>query len=274
MQILMVATTVLYLLSTVGYVLFLFLQREVLHRAGTSVLAVGLAVHTLQLVAGTISAGHLPVQNLAETLSFAGWALAGVFLLVQWRYRIKVLGIYAAPLAALVMVFASQLPRTAAATDGSPFSSAWFVIHILTVFVGEAALALAGGTGVLYLIQERAIKTKKRGFFFRRLPSLDLLDTTGYACLVVGFTLLTVGLITGFVYAKAIWGRFWGWDPKEVWSGITWMLYAVLLHERLRVGWRGRRAAIMAIVGVGVLLFTFFGVNFLLKGHHGPFTQW
>ena len=274
MQVLIVATTVCYLLSTVGYFLYLFLQHKRLRRTGTYLLCTGLVLHTAQLLVDTVFTGHLPVQNLAETLSLAGWAIAGVFLLIQWRYGIKVLGIYAAPLAALVMVFASQLPRGAAAADGSLFTSAWFVIHILSVFLGEAALALAGGVGLLYLLQERAIKRKKRGFFFSRLPSLDLLDTTGYACLVIGFTLLTVGLITGFVYTKAIWGRFWSWDPKEVWSGITWLLYAVLLHERLMRGWRGRRAAIMAIVGVGVLLFTFFGVNFLLQGHHGPFTKW
>jgi ABC-type transport system involved in cytochrome c biogenesis permease subunit len=84
--------------------------------------------------------------------------------------------------------------------------------------------------------------------------------------------MISIGLVTGIVYAKAVWGRFWSWDPKEVWSAITWLLYAALLHERLTVGWRGRRAAIMAIIGFVVLLFTFFGVNFLLEGHHGTFT--
>ena len=117
-----------------------------------------------------------------------------------------------------------------------------------------------------------AIKTKNPGFFFKRLPSLELLDSTGYACIIAGFTMVTFGLITGFVYAKSVWGRFWSWDPKEVWSGITWLFYAALLHERLTVGWRGRRAAIMAIIGFAVVLFTFFGVNFLLKGHHEVFT--
>jgi len=87
--------------------------------------------------------------------------------------------------------------------------------------------------GLLYLLQEHAIKSKKHGFFFRRLPSLELLDTTGYACILTGFAMLTFGLITGFVYAKVVWGKFWSWDPKEIWSGITWLLYAALLHQRL-----------------------------------------
>ncbi len=170
------------------------------------------------------------------------------------------------------MTCASLLPGESVQTTNI-FKNFWLISHIIIIFIGEASLALACGIGVLYLVQERSIKTKVRGFFFKRLPSLELLDTTGYACIVVGFTMLTIGLITGLVYAKSVWGRFWSWDPKEIWSGITWLIYAALLHERLAVGWRGRKAAIMAIIGFAVLLFTFFGVNFLLKGHHGVFTK-
>jgi cytochrome c-type biogenesis protein CcsB len=147
------------------------------------------------------------------------------------------------------------------------------ILHVTVIFVGEAGFALACGLGILYLLQENAIKTKKQRFFFRRLPSLDKLDSGGYTCMVIGFTMLTLGLITGFVYAKSIWGRFWSWDPKEVWSGITWLFYAVLLHQRLTVGWRGRRSAIMAIIGFAVLVFTFLGVNLLMEGHHRPFAN-
>ena len=134
-------------------------------------------------------------------------------------------------------------------------------------------MALACGVGILYLLQERAIKTKSRGFFFKRLPSLELLDTTGYAAIVFGFTMLTVGLITGVVYAKSVWSRFWSWDPKEVWAAVAWIYYAIFLHERLVIGFRGRKAAIMAIIGFGILIFTFIGVNFLMEGHHGRFTR-
>jgi len=173
---------------------------------------------------------------------------------------------------ALIMVIVSQLPDEPAKTTQA-FKSVWLVAHVMAIFIGEAAFALACGVGVLYLIQENSIKTKKHRFFFKRLPSLDLLDSTGYGCIVVGFTLLTIGLITGLVYAKSVWGRFWSWDPKEVWSGISWLFYAALLHERLTVGWRGRRSAIMAIVGFGVLLFTFLGVNLFMEGHHRDFTK-
>lgn len=273
MEPVIVATIIFYLHSTALYFAHLVSQKDRLHQAGVTLLVLGFTCHSVAVVHGYFHLGHIPAENLHQTLVLAGWAVVGAFLALQARFKLRILGIYAAPLAALVMVLAFFLPREPVQVKNI-FNSAWLAAHIIAVFLGEAALALACGVGMLYLIQEHAIKTKRHGFFFKRLPSLDLLDSTGYACVVTGFALLSLGLITGFVYAKAIWGRFLSWDPKEVWSGITWLIYAALLHQRLTVGWRGRRAAIMAIVGFAVILFTFFGVNFLLQGHHGEFTRW
>ena len=266
-----IIATIIYLFSCAGYFGYLFFQKPILQRAAVGLMIAGFVLHTVALVACGIRAGNFPINNLHETLSVTGWAIAAVFLAFFFKYKLKVLGIYAAPLISLTMIAAYQMPRPVA-QDPQLFKSWWLATHIITIFLGNAAFALAGGLGLLYLLQENAIKKKTRGFFFSRLPSLDLLDTTGYAGIVVGFSMITIGLITGVVYAKAIWGKIWSWDPKEVWSAITWLFYAALLHERLTVGWRGRRAAIMAIIGFGVLLFTFFGVNFLLQGHHGTFT--
>ncbi len=272
MESLIILTILCYLTSTVIYFAYLFSQRKGLYRFGLYLLVAGFACHSLWVAGGFYRYGTIPASNLFETLSIASWALAGVFIFFHARYRLEVLGVYAAPLNAMIMVVAFQLPREPLQVKNL-FNSAWLVFHIIAIFIAEAALALACGVGILYLLQENAIKRKQRGFFFKRLPSLDLLDTTGYGCIVVGFTMLTVGLVTGFIYAQNIWGRFWSWDPKEVWSGITWLIYAALLHQRLTVGWRGRRAAVMAIIGFAVILFTFFGVNFLLEGHHGAFTR-
>ncbi len=265
-------TPFLYMLSSAGYLTYLFLQKSYLQRIGYVLLFAGFMCHTAIIVSGFVESGHVPVGNLRQTLCMAAWAVAGVFLLIQYRFNIKILGIYAAPFIALMMLIAAQLPDEPSQTQ-TIFKSFWLISHVVVIFIGEAAFALACGIGILYLLQENAIKTKRHRFFFRRLPSLDLLDSVGYVCIVVGFTMLTLGLITGFVYAKSIWGRFWSWDPKEVWSGITWLFYAALLHERLTVGWRGRRSAIMAIIGFGVLLFTFLGVNLFLEGHHKDFTK-
>ncbi|MBW1776263.1 MAG: c-type cytochrome biogenesis protein CcsB [Deltaproteobacteria bacterium] len=272
MEDLVSAVISLYLLSTACYLAYLFFQKDALHHFGYYILFAGLLCHSAIIIAVFVQTGAMPVRNLFETLSLAAWAVAVVFLAVRHRFKLKILGIFAAPAALSLMVVASQLPRHTGPVKDI-FSSFWFVLHVVSVFVGDAAFALACGAGILYLVQERAIKNKSRGFFFRRLPSLERLDAAGYTCIVVGFTFLTAGLIAGFIYAKSVWGRFWSWDPKEVWSAVTWLVYAALLHERLTVGWRGRRAAIFSIIAFAVLLFTFFGVNFLLKGHHGEFTR-
>jgi cytochrome c-type biogenesis protein CcsB len=272
MEAAIIVSILLYLFSTGAYLAYFFLQRQKLQQAGFILLLSGFVFHTAALGLDFVHLGHLPATNMRETLFFAGWAIAGVFILLNYRYNLKILGVVAAPFIALIMLIVSRLPDEPTQTT-QLFKSVWLVAHVTAIFIGEAAFALACGVGLLYLIQENSIKTKKRRFFFKRLPSLDLLDSTGYGCIVVGFTLLTIGLITGLVYAKSVWGRFWSWDPKEVWSGISWLFYAVLLHERLTVGWRGRRSAIMAIVGFGVLLFTFLGVNLLMEGHHRDFTK-
>jgi ABC-type transport system involved in cytochrome c biogenesis permease subunit len=125
----------------------------------------------------------------------------------------------------------------------------------------------------MYLLQERQIKGKKRGFLFSRLPNLGVLDQISHHCLLVGFPLMTAGLVAGFAYASFVWHSVWRWDPKEILSLITWLIYAILIHERLAVGLRGRRAAWLAIFGFSAVLITFLGVNLLLKGHHTAFVR-
>ncbi|MBT8339744.1 MAG: c-type cytochrome biogenesis protein CcsB [Desulfatitalea sp.] len=272
MQMPFILAILLYMLSASSYFAYLFFQRDWLQRLGGWLLGGGFACQSLIIGWSYYVTHHVPANNLHETLALTAWTIAGAYLALNLRFHLKVLGIYTAPLSTFVLLAASQAPRTPMQPENL-LKGAWLTIHIVATFSGNAAFMLAAGVGALYLIQERAIKTKSRGFFFKRLPSLDLLDTTGYACIVSGFTMLTIGLVTGMVYAKIIWGRFWAWDAKEVWSAITWIFYAVLLHERLAVGWRGRRAAIMAMAGLAMLLFTFLGVNFLLEGHHGQFMQ-
>lgn len=273
MDILHFITIFFYMLSTAGYVAYLFFQKNYWQKAGYALLLVGFLCHSLFILMSCLHTGLFPGRNLHQTLVLAGWAFSGMFLLVQHKFGLRILGVYAAPFAATVMVMAAQV-STAVVSNSPFFKSFWLFFHVLIMFLGNAAFALACGAGILYLLQEHAIKTKNAGFFFKRLPSLELLDTTGHACIVSGFTMLTIGLVAGILYAKTAWGRFWSWDPKEVWSGIVWLFYAALLHERLTLGWRGRKAAIMSIIGFAVILFTFLGVNLILEGHHGEFTRW
>lgn len=247
---------------------FFLAQREGLCRGGAWVMALGLGCHTLALWAAIWTQGLLAIATFAGALSTFAWALVATFLLLYWRHPIKVLGALAAPLAALAVSGSLILPGEAAPALSPALRSFWVYLHVSLAFLGNAALTLAALGGFFYLVQERQLKTKKFGFFYRRLPSLEQLDALNYWCLTIGFPLLTGAIITGSLYAQLTLGRFWNWDPKEIFTLIAWLIYAVLLHERLAVGWRGRRAALLAICGFVVLIITFAGANLWLSSYH------
>ncbi|OQY01116.1 MAG: c-type cytochrome biogenesis protein CcsB [Desulfobacteraceae bacterium 4572_130] len=256
----------------ISYIFYLFMQKHTIEQKAFALISFGFIFHVLSICLGVLKTGSLPVHNLSESLSITGLALAGVFIGFKYKFNLKILGIFVSPLIVIIMIAAFSLPKTLLA-EVSILKGFWLILHIFLIFTGEAALGLACGIGILYLLQEKAIKNKKRGFFYKRLPSLDFLDSSGYSCIIIGFTLLTAGLITGLIYAKLIWGQFWSWDPKEIWSALTWFLYAALLHGRLTTGWQGKKSAIIAILGFIVIIFTFLGVNFLIGGHHQVFTK-
>jgi cytochrome c-type biogenesis protein CcsB len=246
---------------------YLITLRKPLFRAGILALGGGFTVHFVALAVRCGEAGHLPVTNLHEALSFFCWAVVGIYLLINWKYRVEVLAAFVSPIAAVMIILASFFPKAIVPVE-PVLNSFWLPVHVTFALLGDGMFALAFAAGIMYLIQERQIKSKKIGPFFRRLPALQVLDDLSYRCLTIGFPLLTLGIITGSVWAESAWGSYWTWDPKETWSLINWFLYAALLHGRLTAGWRGRRAAIFAILGFAVLVFTFLGVNLLWKSYH------
>jgi cytochrome c-type biogenesis protein CcsB len=260
-------TLLAYFGATGLWLAYFLIQQEGYYRTGIWVMAGGLVAHSLALIQRVWSLGYLPAASVGESLLLFTWVLVAAFLVLIWRYPIKVLGALVAPLAAL-MVYGSLILPAPHGTIAPLLKSFWLTIHICLTLTGYAALALACLGGILYLIQERQIKGKQFGFFYRRLPSLSQLDTLNYWCLTIGFPLLTAGIIFGSLYAQHTLGRFWNWDPKEIMTILAWLIYAVLLHERLAVGWRGRRAALLAICGFLVLIFTFVGANLWLTGYH------
>ena len=266
------SATIFYIAGMTAYIIYLFRQNDKMQNTGFYLTVAGAVLHIISILARSIVVGSIPVHNLHQTLSVSGLALAWTFILFRKRLDLKILGIFATPLLVFIMVSTLLIPAEPAEYE-TILKGFWIVCHIVLIFMGEAALALACGAGILYLLQEKQIKSKRQGFFFRRLPSLDRLDSASYTLVATGFALLTFGLVTGFIYAKGVWGKFWSWDPKEIWSMVTWLVYAILLHCRLTVGWQGRKSAIMTIIGFAVLLFTFIGVNFLIGGHHQGFTK-
>ncbi len=262
-----VTVLVLYGAATLLYLLYLARPRDAVGRASRWVLAAGFFCHCLFTLFRYLEAGYTPITNLHESLSFFSLTIVGVFIGFQHRYHAAILGSFVTPLALLVMLASATFPAAIMPLNPA-LKSKWLGIHTVTAFAGYAAFAIAFCAGVMYLLQEHFLKKKKLGALYRRLPSLEILDDINYRCLTIGFPLLTIAIITGAIWAESAWGSYWSWDPKETWSLITWFVYAALLHGRLTTGWRGSRAAILAIIGFCVLLFTFLGVNLLLPGLH------
>ncbi|MGD1076004.1 MAG: c-type cytochrome biogenesis protein CcsB [Thermodesulfovibrionales bacterium] len=256
-----------YFAATIVSVIELFKGSKVTSRFIVIFAVAGFALHTAYIIFRYADARHLPITSLHEASSFFAWCIVLIFFFLEYRYRIELLGPFTMPVVFLFMLSSSILPR-----EIKPLSpvlqSYWLGIHTSLAFLGDAAFAMAFGIGIMYLIQEHHVKSKHLGGLFQRLPNLQILDEINYRLITIGFPLLTLAIITGALWAESAWGSYWRWDPKEVWSLITWFIYALVLHVRLTAGWRGRKAAMLSIVGFLSVIFTFFGVNLLLKGLH------
>ena len=209
---------------------------------------------------------HPPLSNFYESLVFFSWCLPFMALTLFRRQRQPFLGVVVGLIASLLLAYASLGVDSHIRPLMPALKSNWLLIHVITCFLGYAAFALAFGAATLYLGQGRSRKPSAK------LPSLADLDRFIYQSVVLGFILLTLGILTGAVWAESAWGRYWSWDPKETWSLITWLIYAALLHARLVKGWQGRRIAWLAVLGFAAVLFTYFGVSFLLPGLHSYLT--
>ncbi len=261
-----------YLLATAGFLVHIITLKKGVERIATGFLVAGFCLHTLSVAFRWVAAGHPPLVNLHESLSFFAWATVGAYLAFQWKLRVKALGAFVTPVATVIMTASSMQPSHIMPLSPA-LKSIWLPIHATICLVADAVFLLAFCLAVMYLLQERQIKAKKLGAVFKRLPSLQTLDAMSNLCLKIGFPLLTLGIVTGSIWAEQAWGSYWSWDPKETWSLITWFVYAALLHQRLAIGWQGRRAAIMTIIGFATLIFTFLGVSLLLPGEH-TYSTW
>ncbi|TET51619.1 MAG: c-type cytochrome biogenesis protein CcsB, partial [Desulfobacteraceae bacterium] len=208
--------------------------------------------------------GHAPLSNLYESLIFFAWTIVFLYLIVEWRIKSRTIGAFVIPFAFLSMAFASFSPNINTRIQPliPALQSNWLISHVITCFFGYAAFAIACGLGFMYLLKGLE-KGENSGPFLRFLPRREILDELTYHSVVIGFIFLTLGIITGSVWAYSAWGSYWSWDPKETWSLITWLIYAAMLHSRFLRGWKGKRMAIMSIIGFVSVLFTYFGVNYL-----------
>ncbi len=260
-------TLILYLIATAGFLFFIIKKNKKVGFWSHRILLAGFALNSIYLALGYYQLGAVPALNFKGALSFFSWTIIGAYIIFQLRFRIMVLGSFVVPFSTFLMIISSTIPISPI-TVRPIFKGFWLPLHVATALLGDAIFAIAFIAGVMYLIQEHQIKSKRLGAFYSRLPSLNSLDSINYQAINYGFLLLTIGMITGSIVAQGSHGSYWLWDPKEVWSLITWLCYAALLHQRMAVGWRGRRSALMSIGCFFILIFTFIGVNFLMEGYH------
>lgn len=241
-----------YLLATVLFFAAIFFDRKAPVFLARLCLTAGLVSLTLYLLLRWQAAGRPPLSNMFESLVVFAWAIAGVGLWVDLQHKIKSVSALTSLMALLAVAYASLLDREIAPLMPA-LKSNWLTVHVFTCFVGYASLTVGFVSSVLLL---------------RRKKDFQELDMISYQAIAFGFLFLTFGIISGSVWANSAWGTYWGWDPKETWSLITWLVYAAYLHLRLRGGWRGRKTAWLSVVGYLAVLFTYFGVNYLLSGLH------
>ena len=235
----------------------LFARREKWARTGLALAAAGLVFHSAALILRTVASRHAPFTNMYESLSFLSWAVVVALIVFGRKTQVPKLGPYLMLIVVGLVALASSPLMPKGATPLVPaLQSYWLWLHVSVTLLGEAFFAVAFVSSLLYLAADTEEKKEK-------------LDALSYRAVAVGFPLFTLGgLIFGMVWAYRAWGSYWTWDPKEVWSLITWFVFALYLHTRVVMGWKGKRSAIVAILGFLAALFTYFGVNYLLAGLH------
>ena len=246
------------------------LRGDTFGRLGVILTIVGTACQLAGVVLRGVAAHRAPWGNMYEFVTTAMLFIALAYLGLVWRTRQRWLGVLITLLLAVGDGLAATVFYVAVAPLVPALHSVWFLIHIVAACISAAAFNVGALASVLYLVKARA---EKRGRpiekgYLAKLPAAGAIDTFAYKAIAFAFPVWTFTIAAGAVWAEYAWGRFWGWDPKETWSLVTWVVYAAYLHARATAGWRGRNAAIIALVGVASFWFNFVGINLLVSGLH------
>jgi cytochrome c-type biogenesis protein CcsB len=246
-------------------------------RAGVALTVLGLVLHAISIAIRGAAVDAVPWSNMYEFASVAGLIGVVAFLAVMWKApTIRHLGGFILLPVVLLMFLAGTVLYSRAAPLVPALQSYWLAIHVTLVSIGEGALMTSAVLTVLYLIKQRHDRLAKGenyqpgalGNLAARLPAATTLDKSAYRIVAFAFPLYTVAVICGAIWAEAAWGRYWGWDPKETWAFIVWVIYACYLHARATAGWKGRAAAWVNLLGFGAITFNFLVVNIVVSGLH------
>jgi cytochrome c-type biogenesis protein CcsB len=228
-------------------------------RVGTILAANSFLFLTTSLGLRWAAAGHGPFTNMHEFSVAFAWAVVGTYLFFETRYGLRILAVFVLPIAMGMLLYAATLPADIEPLVPALQNDVLLTLHVAVAVAAYAAFAVAFGAAVLYLVQDFARKSW--------LPTPSTLDEVGYRAVIFGFPMMALVILLGALWADIAWGRYWSWDPKETASLATWLLYGGYLHARVVPGWRGRRSALLLMIGFAAVLFTYFG-NYFLGGQH------
>ena len=270
-------TTFLFLISTILFFAFLASRNSSIGLGASLAAFAGWGIETVAIIlrwkeSYDMGHGHAPLSNLYESVVFFAWTIILIYGLIELKYKYRVIGAFVLPFALLGMAWA-QLGLNSGIEPLVPaLQSNWLLYHVITCFLGYAAFAVACGISIMYLIKAKAegdtSSDIQAGSAIGIFPSIRVLDDLNYKAIMIGFPLLTLGIVTGAAWANYAWGTYWSWDPKETWSLIVWFVYAAFLHARITRGWVGKRAAWLSIIGFAATIFCYLGVNLFLSGLH------
>ena len=242
-----------------------------LGRIAVSLTALAFGLHLASVVARGVSAGRAPWGNMFEFSVTGALAVTGVYLVLLARRDVRYLGVFVLLPVLLTLGLAVAVLYTESAQLVPALKSVWLVIHVSAAIIASAILTIGFAETICYLVQDRRERVpaeQRKPSFMDRLPSATALDRSAYRMHAFAFPIWTFAVIAGAIWAENAWGRYWGWDPKETWAFITWMVYACYLHARATAGWRGRKAAYVALLGYATFLFNYLVVNIWLVGFH------
>jgi len=286
-----------YIAGMIGYFYYLAFRRHLAWRAASLAAFLGLGAHAVSVLARGVAAGRVPWGNMYEYSSLlALLVVAGYLFVVEGIFKVRVLGGFVLAFSVLTMAIAVMFLYVGPGPLVPALNSYWIKIHVVAAITGSSLFALGSIVTILYLAKDRRERRSaamvaimggsvdlddapphfesgadepvggptRRGI----LPSAAVLDRVAYRTIAFAFPIWTFAVIAGAIWAEQAWGRYWGWDPKETWSFITWVVFAGYLHARATSGWRGRRAAAIALVGFASLLVTYYAVNLWIVGLH------
>ena len=260
-------TVILYGISTFAYIFGMIARQDKLFTAGQFTAVSGFVIHVTAIAFRWSATGITPFVSISESISLGAFMAVLIYLGLQFSSaKVRPLGAFVMPVVFVLMGWAGTLLKEVASTLAPALQSGWIWVHIVGASAGFAAVLVAAGFGLVYLLKER-----KNGGLYDRLPSLADTDTLEYRFVTGGFIMFSLMMVSGCFWANQVKGTYWNWDPVEVWSLVSWLTYGIYLHLRITFGWRGRKLAWYALIALVAMIVSYWGIPFSVETFHSGF---